>query len=169
MKTENKKIGEHNYTVTQAPGRSTPRLFFSLFNAIGEPLFHELIGIKKKGVESLDDIDKIGLLDWGRTALNILAGLNAAHFDEIVDTLMGPDMVLCDSVALGNARTPGDLYPHLDEHFRGRTMHFFEVVLYVLWVNFADFRDALPLKIGKKSSNESTDESATPAKEKPAA
>jgi hypothetical protein len=152
MKTENRKIGEHNYTCRQMKAWTGLRVFTKLSRLLGSQITALISGI---------EFDEDGQPKWtelAERAAPLIAGvfrtLDENEINEIVADLFGDGCMMCDSL-LGIEGRESDVMKAFDVHFSGRILHLLAVVKFALEVNFHDFFDVLPFKSGEIARGES--------------
>ena len=142
-KQDSKAIGEHEYFVRQLPAKDALVLQVKLINMLGSGASEMAAGLKPDTDETEVMRAIIGAL------YQVTAGKNPDEFmRDIVDIVC---LANCDGKRITAGGSNSDKTYSFNDLFNGHLTEIFEVLAFVIQVNFSDFIKGL-LELGAKSS-----------------
>lgn len=138
--TETKRIGDHEWTITQLPGPRALELFTKMVQMFGQPLVMAAAG----GIENLDS-ELVYALAPAIGALRIPPGEMTKLADELlIGALMDGSEYKPSTAAL---------------IFRGKVCSWLQVMLFAVQCNYGDFADGFAALKGALKTTKPTPES----------
>lgn len=145
---EEKQIGENLYSVTQFPPTEALKYQLELFKLLGKPL---------GGLFGEIDLKEINL-DKEITFANMK--IDIANGAAMLADSINPEKHVGFIKSMLRLVRVNDNNLNFDRHFQGKIMEIFEVLLFVIQVNFPDFFSRIGGRLDALSTNESKESSS---------